>query len=240
MFNNNGGGEKMIETKIGSKTNFNTKKHFPGDLFGFAAITVLLATLIISIILYVQYDPTFSIFTHYVSGLGGVPKGNPSDVVYASATIFNLGMLVAVPLRIGFLISLVLFVKRIGANKILVGASFATGLLSSAGWLLLGLVPFSSNLQLHLIGAVIYFLGATSFQLIFAATEFKTSQLPKLLPILSLLNLVVFSVFSYFLIQVEIVQVPGMPEQPILEWLVYVVAVIWVLAHALYMRQRKA
>ncbi len=99
----------------------------------------------------------------------------------------------------------------------------------------MALVPFSANLQLHLLGAVIYFLGATSFQLTFAVTEFKTSSLPRYLPMSGLLNLVVFSVFSYLLIQVEIRQIPGMPEQPIFEWLVFATAIMWVLAHSLYM-----
>lgn len=200
---------------------------------------MLLVTLITSIVLYLQFDPTFSILTHYVSGLGGVPKGNPSGD-YLSATVFNFGMLLAVPFRVGFLISLIFFVKKFGTNKILIFFSFATGLLASAGWTILGLVPFSSNLQLHLMGAVVYFLGATSFQFIFAITELKTRQIPKHLPLLGVLNLAAFSVFSYFLIQVEVRQVPGMPEQPILEWIVYAVAIVWVAAHALYMRQRKA
>ena len=228
-------------SKVKNETK-NTRKNnlgFPGEIFGFATIAVLLITLIISIILYVQYDPTFNIFTHYVSQLGGVPKGNSNGVIYNSATVFNFGMLLAVPLRIGFLISLVFFVWRVGSNKILSIVSFATGLLSSAGWLILGLVPFSSNLQLHLTGAAVYFLGATSFQLLFAITEFKTKQVPKHLPLLGLLNLATFSVFSYFLIQVEVRQVSGMLEQPILEWIVYAVSIIWVLAHAFYMRQER-
>jgi hypothetical protein len=228
-----------MKTETISKITFLIKKNFLGELFGLSTIIVLLVTLSISIILYMQFDPTFNILTHYVSQLGSVPKGNPSGITYPSATVFNIGMLLAVPLRIGFLISLVLFMKNFGANKILSIFSFATGLISSAGWLLLGLVPFSSNLQLHLISAVVYFLGATSFQFIFALTEFKTHRLPKYLPLIGLLNLATFSVFSYFLIQVEVRQVPGMPEQPILEWLVYAVAIIWVIAHVLYMRQRR-
>ena len=172
----------MSKVKIETKNTHKKKLSFPGELFGFATIAVLLITLIISIILYVQYDPTFNIFTHYVSQLGGVPKGNLNGAIYDSATVFNFGMLLAVPLRIGFLISLVFFVWRVGSNKIFSIVSFATGLLSSAGWLILGLVPFSSNLQLHLMGAAVYFLGATSFQLIFAVTEFKTTQIPKRLP----------------------------------------------------------
>lgn len=228
-----------MKTETKSKTMTLIKNNFRGELFGFSTIMVLLVTLSISIFLYIQFDPTFNILTHYVSQLGSVPKGNPAGVTYISAAVFNLGMLLAVPLRIGFLISLVLFMKNVGANKIFAIVSFATGLISSAGWLLLGLVPFSSNLQLHLISAVVYFLGATSFQFIFALAEFKTPNLPKYLPLIGLLNLATFSVFSYFLIQVEVRQVQGMAEQPILEWLVYAVAIIWVLAHALYMRQRR-
>jgi prepilin signal peptidase PulO-like enzyme (type II secretory pathway) len=126
-----------------------------------------------------------------------------------------------------------------GSNKILTILSFGTSMLASAGWIILGLVPFSSNLQLHLMGALIYFLGATSFQLVFAITEFKNKKIPRKLPLLGLLNLLSFSIFSYFLIQVEIMQTPGMAEQTILEWIVYAVAICWVLAHVKYMHNKR-
>jgi hypothetical protein len=230
---------KMIKTKIETQTKSKFLKNFGGDLLGLVAVNILLATLFISIALYIQFDPSFSIFTHYVSGLGGVPKGNLPGATYISATIYNLGMLMAVPFRVGFVISLVFLVKKMGSNKILTILSFGTSMLASAGWIILGLVPFSSNLQLHLIGALIYFLGATSFQLIFAITEFKIKKIPRKLPLLGFLNLLSFSIFSYFLIQVEVMQTPGIAEQPILEWIVYVVAIGWVLAHVKYMHNKR-
>jgi len=85
-----------------------------------------------------------------------------------------------------------------------------------------------------MIGALVYFLGATSFQLTFAVTELKTPGLPKHLPLLGLLNLMVFCAFSYQLIQVEVLQIPGIPEPAIYEWLVFASAILWVLAHGLY------
>ena len=90
----------------------------------------------------------------------------------------------------------------------------------------MALVPFSADLDLHMIGALVYFLGATSFQLVFAITEFKTESLPKHLPLLGLLNFVVFSAFSYQLIQVEVLQIPGIPEPVFFEWLVFASAIL--------------
>jgi hypothetical protein len=150
-------------------------------------------------------------------------------------------MLFAVPLRIAFLFQVIILVKRNGAGIWLSRTSLVTGLVSSTGWLLMALVPFSANLDLHMIGALVYFLGATSFQLTFALTEFKTLRLPKHLPTLGLLNLVVFSAFSYQLIQVEVLQIPGIPEPAIYEWLVFALAILWVLAHGLYsLKARKS
>jgi hypothetical membrane protein len=209
-------------------------ERYPGENFGFAAVALLILTVGASIILYMRVDPTFSFFTHYVSGLGGPPKGAPEGIQYLSATVYNLGMLLAVPLRIAFLFHVIILVKRNGAGPWLSHTSLVTGLVSSAGWLLMALVPFSADLDLHMIGALVYFLGATSFQLAFAVTELKTSGLPKHLPLLGLLNLTVFSAFSYQLIQVEVLQIPGIPEPAIYEWLVFASAILWVFAHGLY------
>jgi hypothetical membrane protein len=216
-------------------------ERYPGENFGFAAVALIILTVGISIFLYMQVDPTFNFFTHYVSGLGGPPKGAPEGIHYLSATVYNLGMLLAVPLRIAFLFQVIILVKKKGAGIWLSRTSLMTGLVSSTGWLLMALVPFSANLDLHMIGALVYFLGATSFQFIFALTELKTLGLPKHLPFLGLLNLVVFSVFSYQLIQVEVLQIPGIPEPAIYEWLVFASAILWVLAHGMYsLKARKS
>ena len=209
-------------------------ERYPGENFGFAAVALLILTVGASIILYMRVDPTFSFFTHYVSGLGGPPKGAPEGVQYLSATVYNMGMLFAVPLRIAFLLQVIILVKRSGAGLWLSRTSLVTGLVSSTGWLLMALVPFSADLDLHMIGALIYFLGATSFQLTFAVTELRTPGLPTHLPLIGLLNLIVFSVFSYQLIQVEVLQISGIPEPAIYEWLVFASAILWVIAHGLH------
>jgi len=209
-------------------------ERYPGESFGFAAVALLILTVGASIILYMRVDPTFSFFTHYISSLGGPPKGAPEGIQYLSATVYNLGMLLAVPLRIAFLFQVIILVKRNGAIPWLSRVSLVTGLVSSAGWLLMALVPFSTDLDLHMIGALVYFLGATSFQLTFAVTELKMPGLPKHLPLLGLFNLLVFSAFSYQLIQVEVLQIPGIQEPAIYEWLVFASAILWVLAHGLY------
>ncbi len=214
---------------------------YPGENFGIATVILLIFTVGASIILYTRIDPTFSFFTHYVSGLGGPPRGAPEGINYLSATVYNLGMLLASPLRVAFLLQVVLFIKGKGAGIWMSRASLGTGLIASTGFLLMALVPFSVNLDLHLMGALVYFVGATSFQLIFAITELRTAAIPRHLPFTGLINLVVFSVFSYQLILVEVMQVSGIPEPAFYEWLVFGSAILWVLTHSIYMiQERKA
>lgn len=209
-------------------------ERYPGGLFALAGVILGVLTIGVSILLYVRVDPTFSIFTHYVSNLGGVPKGAPEGVSYVSAAVFNMGMLLAVPLRLAFLIHIVRYVDRMGANRWLAGASLATGLISTTGSLMIALVPFSTNLDLHIAGAMVYFLGATCFQLTFLVTELKTPGLPKYLPILGLASLLAFSVFSYLVIQVEVLQIARIVEPTIYEWIVFATLMTWLGAHGLH------
>jgi hypothetical protein len=208
---------------------------YPGENFGIVTVFLLIFTVGVSIILYMRVDPTFNFFTHYVSGLGGPPKGAPEGINYLSATVYNLGMLLASPLRIAFLFQVIIFVRGKGAGIWMSRISLVTGLIASAGFLLMAFIPFSINLDLHIIGALVYFVGATSFQLVFAFTELRTRDIPKHLPIIGLLNLVIFNVFSYKLIQVEVMQIPGIPEPAFYEWLVFGSSILWVITHCMYM-----
>jgi len=213
---------------------------YPGENFGIATVILLVFSVGASIILYMRIDPTFSFFTHYVSGLGGPPKGAPIGVDYLSAKVYNLGMLLASPLRIVFLFQVILFIRNKGASLGLSRASFVTGSVASMGFLLMALVPFSADLDLHMTGALVYFIGATSFQLTFAITELKTHGVPRLLPLIGFINLIVFSVFSYLLIQVEIMQIPGILEPAFYEWVVFGSSILWVLSHCLYLIQERS
>jgi hypothetical membrane protein len=212
---------------------------YPGENFGIATVILLMITVGTSIVLYTRIDPTFSFLTHYVSGLGGPPKGAPPEISYLSATIYNLGMLLASPLRVAFLFQVVLFIRQKGAGIWASRASMATGVIASLGFLLMALVPFSLQLDLHMAGAMVYFLGATSFQLVFAVTELRTMGIPRYLPAIGLINLVVFSVFSHQLILVEVLQTPGVPEPAFIEWLVFGSAMLWVLAHSYYISMNR-
>ncbi len=230
----------MNQTKRGIITRLKGfYEKYPGENFGIATVILLIFTVGTSIILYRRIDPTFSFFTHYVSGLGGPPKGAPIGTSYLYSTVYNMGMLIASPLRIAFLLQVILFIKEKGAGLWLSRASLFTGLLASMGFLLMAFVPFSVNLDLHLVGALVYFVGATSFQLVFAVTELKTDGIPWYLPVIGLINLIVFSAFSYLLIQVEILHITGIPEPAFYEWLVFGSSILWVLSHCGYMIQER-
>lgn len=209
-------------------------ERYNGGIFALVGVALGILTIGVSLLLYIRVDPTFSIFTHYMSKLGGIPKGAPEGIQYPSATVFNVGMLFIVPIRLAFLISIVRLVHRMGANGWLALASLITGLISTTGSLMIALVPFSTNLYLHLMSALVYFIGATSFQLVFSITEFRTPGLPRILPVLSLLTLMVFSIFSYLLIRVEVLMVPGLAEPTIWEWALFPTLMTWLLAHGLF------
>lgn len=209
-------------------------ERYNGGFFALVGVAMGVLTIGASLLLYVRVDPTFSVFTHYVSNLGGTPKGAPGGVQYLSATVFNVGMLLIVPIRLAFLVSIVRLVHRMGADGRLALASLVTGLISTTGSMMIALVPFSTNLYLHLTSALVYFIGATSFQLVFSITEFRTPGLPRILPALSLLNLVVFSTFSYLLIRVEVLMIPGLAEPTTWEWALFATLMTWLLAHGLF------
>ena len=66
----------------------NFYKKFDGSYYLFIAIILALSTVITSIILYIQVDPTFTIATHYISHLGATPISAQEGKLYPSAVVF--------------------------------------------------------------------------------------------------------------------------------------------------------
>lgn len=209
-----------------------------GSYYAFAGILIGFVSVLASLLIYIQIDLEFSFQTRYLSHLGGVPIG-AADGIYASAIIFNTGMLLIVPIRLLFLIYLTRAVQKMGSGKTLAITSLIFGFVATFGYLLVGLEPYSSNLFLHLMGAVIYFVGATLFGIIFIITEFRTPNLPKFLPVTGIINTLLFLVFSVLLIIVEVAGISTIPEPTLLEWLVFLSALIWLFVHGIYFHKKR-
>ena len=222
--------EKMVK-KMENLDNFFRK--YNGSYYFFIAIILAVCTVIISIILYIQIDPTFTIVTHYISHLGSTPVGAQEGKLYPSAVVFNTGFAILVIFRILLILFLARYLQIKGAPKKLTIIGIILALFSSSGSLIVAVVPFSVSLSIHMLGALILFIGTIFSGSMFTTIELKTPNIPRYLPVIIFINVVVYLIFATLLIGESINFAPD-GSSVIWEWFAFLSSLLWLFVHGVY------
>ena len=189
-------------------------------------LTILIPTftIILSVILYILADPTFSLATHYLSDLGAGPNG--------SRYVFNIGIIITGLIMITFYIHLSLILLKKKGYKFLVIISFILGIFSSIGTFFVGIFPINVSQVVHNAFASFFFLGGLGAAFFYTITEFTTPNFSKIqaftgvLVILSFFIFIVFNALTFFN--------PGQfeAESRITEWALFFTLIFWMIEHA--------
>jgi len=176
-----------------------------------------------STLLYAR-DHGFSFFTTYLSDVGNAP-GWPQ-------VVFNSGMLLSAPLRYVFLVFLVFRLVHQGAGVSFGRAALIIGALVVVGSIGTAAVPFSFNLRIHKLSALVYFFGTVALQSLIAVQEIRL-RLPRVLPISTLALVAIYLVFACLLAMVGRVAGITRATPVIWEWLAFAAIMVWLIAHSL-------
>jgi len=190
-------------------------------IVGIIGAVLGITTVLLSTLVYVQ-EHDFSIFETYLSGIGGKP-GWPQ-------AIFNSGMLISSPIRYLFLVLLVLQLSHFGANR-----AFTTAALIIGGFVVVGSIgvsgiPYSLNLALHKMSALLYFFGVVVLQTMIAVQEVRR-KLPLILPVSSMAVVAVYLIFAVLLSLVGKVEGITRSTPVIWEWLAFCSLMFWLIVH---------
>lgn len=134
-------------------------------------------SVLFSVLLYIAADPSFSIFTHYLSDLGAGPNG--------AALAYNVGMILSSFVLILFYLQLGGFMLKKESSQILVLMLLISGFVSAIGFFFVAIFPLAYYSDLHNFFASFIFLGGLSYSIIFGITTFKTPNISNVLGILS-------------------------------------------------------
>jgi hypothetical membrane protein len=186
--------------------------------FALGITTVLLSTLV-----YVQ-EHDFSIFVTYLSDIGAEPGWEQA--------IFNSGMLIISPVRYLFLVFLVLQIVHLGASRAFATAALILGGLVVIGSVGVSAIPYSLNLALHKISALLYFFGVVILQILIAAQEVRR-KLPWILPVSSMSVVAVYLIFAVLLSLVGKIEGITRNTPVIWEWLAFCSLMVWLIVHSI-------
>ncbi len=139
-----------------------------GYYFGFLAVGFSLLCILISYLLFIQTDPSFTILTHFISDLGDGP--NFSNVV------FSVGVIGASLISLLFYIYLTRFLLQYDVSKVLPVVALVSAIISSIGGFLVGIFPSDTAPLAHRIGALLSFGGSFFISIFYAAAEVLNAE----------------------------------------------------------------
>lgn len=148
----------------------------PATSFGFAAVIISSSAILISLLLYLTVDPTFSIFTHWISNLGSGPNG--------SNIVFNVGIAITSMLLFLFYMYFIKDFRKKKGKKILVDLFFVSTCINCFGLFFVAIFPYTIPF-LHGIAAFAFFIGGFISSILYAILILLTKGSNKILAVFS-------------------------------------------------------
>jgi len=203
-------------------------ERFPGSYIAYIGFIFSVVFMSIAIVLY--NDPDFTIFTHYISDLGASTRG--------SALVWNISMILTVPIRILFGFYVLKFLENRGANKKIIKITAYFMVISAIGTVFLALNPHDISRPLHMLGAFVYFIGVVVIQVNISRMELKIENVPKYLPIVGILVVACYVLFLGFEIS-ELISESFKLLACFFEWMAYFSLMAWLVLHGYYTQVAK-
>lgn len=196
---------------------------FPGSYIAYIGFIFSVVFMSIAIVLY--NDPNFTIFTHYISDLGASTRG--------SALVWNISMILTVPIRILFGFYLLKFLENRGADKKTINITAYFMVISAIGSTVLALNPHDISRPLHMLGAFVYFIGVVVIQVNISKMELRAENVPKYLPFVGILVVACYVLFLGFEIS-ELISESFKFLACFFEWMAYFSLMAWLVLHGYY------
>ena len=196
---------------------------FPGSYVAYIGFIFSVAFMSIAIILY--NDPSFSIFTHYISDLGASTRG--------SSALWNLSMILTVPIRIIFGFYFLKLLETKGADRKTLTVTAYFMIISAIGSSLIALNPHDISRMFHMLGAFTYFIGVVVIQVNISKMELKAEDVPRYLPIVGLSVIACYVLFLGFEIS-ELVSDSFKILACFFEWMGFFTIMAWLVLHGYY------
>ncbi|MFX1303195.1 MAG: DUF998 domain-containing protein, partial [Promethearchaeota archaeon] len=201
-----------------------------GGYFAFLTLIAVGFGIFVALFIYLPVDPSYSIFSNYISDLGAGPIG--------SRIIFSIGMILGAIFMIFFILYVSIYLKKKEEKSQLIWGFQNTGLFAEVGLIIIGIFPLEQvgtlTYSFHFFGALIFFVFIAVSTIYFGYIEYKNSEFPKIYAIISFLTGGFSAIFiSGFVIQ-ELVPIPKNTFVYLSEWTFLVFVSIWLIIHGIY------
>ena len=198
---------------------------FNGSYFAFIGVGVSLVSIFIAIGLYMIADPTFSLFTHFLSDLGD--GRNYSNVV------FNISRILDGVILLFFYLYLSRYLYNKEVSKRLTWISFIGGSIYTTGLILVAVFTSQTAYEMHIIGAGFVFFGMFFVYLFYSISENSCDEFPKQY---SILGFILAPLPLLFMIFILLAHFYGFSLEIAIftEWITYFAMMSWIIIQGIY------
>ena len=191
---------------------------FNGAYFIMIGSAVSFIFVLTAIGLYLSVDPSFSLFTHWISDLGIGPKN--AAIVHSVGLYYSSIFMICACLFLSF------YLIKMGTQKIYVQIALIPSIISAIGIFFLAVFPLEQEFGPHNIAAGTYFGAGLFCCMAYGVSECINKNISKLY---SISSFIAAGFFFFYLI----CAIPLIPKPIFIfsEWLVLFGIIIWVGVH---------
>ena len=206
-----------------------------GAYFAILSILALLVGMMISLIFYLPFNPSFSIFTNYPCDL----TAGPTEALIAISTGFILFAI--------FWFFLTLYIARdLKAQEVndkMVTLFLITGIIAQAGFIIIGIFPLDPAInfayQIHKITSSFLF-SFMAFNFIFIGyLEYKNAEYSNLLTIIGIITGLLAAMFAIGFLIVENTPIARNPVVYLSIWTATTFLMLWLIGKGLYFWKKR-
>jgi len=206
-----------------------------GAYIFFLILAITLIGSMIAIVFYLPFNPSYSMFSNYISDMGAGPIGAKIGQGFG-----NIGAgILMLPLTI-FLFRE--FQKEeINSKLILINAIM--GFIGGLSLILVGFFPLDPIMifeyEAHRVLALIFFSAESILFFLIGFIEYKSANFSKVLAIISFITAIFSATFSIGFYLQEYTPIPRNALVYGSEWILYLFLVVWLFAHGLFYLKKK-
>jgi hypothetical membrane protein len=183
-----------------------------------------------ALIFYLPHDPSYSIFSNYVSDLGAGPL--------EAKISLGLGMILTGVLLIFVVLYITMSLRKEDGSEQLISTYLGTGILASIAMIMVGIFPLDPSIsfayEAHRIVAMLYFGSAGTSLISLGYLQYKSSGFSTTISITSFLAGFVALVFDIGFVVQEYTATPRQAIVYFTEWTSFMLFMIWLIIHGLY------
>ena len=206
-----------------------------GAYFAFLTLLAVGFGIFVALFIYLPVDPSYSIFSNYISDLGAGPIG--------SRIVFGIGMILGAIFLIFLILYISMYLKKKEEKSQLIWGFQVPGLIAGIGLILIGIFPLDQPdalaYSVHFFAAVIFFGFMAISNIYLGYIEYKNSEFPKIYAIISFLTGILSAIFIFGFVIQELVPIPKHAFVYLSEWTFLVFVSIWLIIHGIYFWKKR-